>query len=239
MSVGELNGSYRQIGIAIQLADVHDPAIDKYSVDCGEDDFASPLIGLLAEAVSNRKTLDQQNRWVVDVYDQIVEKCIHNPLKKQIAIASSRSLINSLNRFYSQHPFHSYYRVHYNTAYQDKIDPHSVEAVVDHLFKQYGNAALEHNPIPFFTYVYAIPETVLWGKRTDELRSLLLERGLKKIFPYDGELSDAYKVLYPAIAGAFAHAKAQNFTLNDIPSPDDEANEQYNESGCCDNCIIL
>jgi|GEM_PF-4502855 len=220
----------------IELADVNDPAIAKYAPLCGENDFASPLSALIAEAETIRgKTWQEKEQWILEVYTQIVEEKIGDPMKKEIALRSGPSLIRALNDCYSRKPIQSYYSIQYDTSYADKINPRSVELTVGYFERQFGARARDSNPIPFFYYAFNLPCRILWHHRLTEIRNLLLDKSLKAIFPEGGDLEAAYREIYPAVAEAFSKAYRHEAMLHFVDwseSPDEDETKD-----CC--CIIL
>jgi len=222
----------------IELGDIQDPLIAKYRLVCGDNDFASPLIGLLAEAAKGHGTIGENRDGILTKYETIVTEMMKDPLKMEIALASGSTLIDVLNLFYSQKPVQCYYNVDYHTGYADKIDPQSVQALVNYLNRTFGDEVRAKNPIRFFRYVYGLPSPVLWGARLREIRQLILVRGLEAILSDQKELRDACLALYPAVKAAFSEAAARRVQLYQTYESDEDLSDSFRQEGDC-RCIVL
>jgi len=244
--------------LIIEPPDREDPNIAKYLEQCSEQDYVSPLLGLMAEAAKGSRSLREQTAWILRIYRQIIDLRVEDGLRKEIALSSASSLIEALNGLYNGQSYRSYYSVNYNTAYKIEYgDPPSDltefegSADVDNLKEltriscldldsvvrsgaylsneDYANQLNQHNPVSFFLQVWTMADSILWDQHSPVLRRALLREGLIRVFPEKGELYHAYLELFPSVSHLFDLARNRRIQLSTLPD----------DSSSIDCCVLL
>jgi hypothetical protein len=223
------------------IYNLEDPAIGKYSTQCSERDYFSPLPLLMQEAAGSKKGLEEQNVWIVNIYEKIISQKITDPTHSQIALQSAPKLIEVLNALYNGQSYAPFYKVVYDTAYKnpraqgssDKnleeiakiscLDINSVIRAIGHLSGENFSEQLNlFNPISFFIAIWEISTSILWEEHFSKLQGALLKGALQKIYPGMGEVYQTYLNLFPIVSNLFNLARNRCFALNVLPSDDDQ-----------------
>ncbi len=150
-----------------------------------QGDIAMPLLNLLRETAESELDAEARKNWVVAAYGRILEKAQLSPTLSAIALASTPSLIRLLLQINTP-PFYGYFSCHdvrYDTGYDNKINPLSVDRVVEFLVRNYSDSLTQENdPASFFYTAHFSVCPLLFSDRCTLIRKTIIGRAFERIY---------------------------------------------------------
>lgn len=158
-----------------------------------EGDIAMPLLNLLRETAESEMDPEARKEWAIAAYTRILEKARLNPALSAIAIASTPSLIDKL-LLINTPPFY-YYSMHdirYDTGYDNKINPHSIDYAVTYLVRRYSDSLTrDKNPVAFFFDAFTFVCPMLFNNRCPAIRMTIVSKAFEQIYAPPAEAEEA------------------------------------------------
>lgn len=148
-------------------------------------DIAMPLLNLLRETAESELNAEARKNWVIATYSRILEKAQLSSTLSAIALASTPSLIRILLHINTP-PFYGYSSfpdVRYDTGYDNKINPASVDMVVTYLVRNYSDSLTRDNdPASFFYKAHFSVCPLLFSDRCAAIRKTIIGRAFERIY---------------------------------------------------------